>query len=60
MTGGFGGEIAASIQDMCFDSLKAPVRRICGYDAPFPYVDEKIYLPSLNSIAESIKMLVNR
>jgi pyruvate/2-oxoglutarate/acetoin dehydrogenase E1 component len=60
MAGGFGGEIAAPIQDTHFGFLKAPIKRICGHDAPFPYVDERIYLPSLNPVAESIKMLIDR
>ena len=31
ITGGFGGEVAAVIQEHAFLSLEAPVARICGY-----------------------------
>lgn len=33
---GLGAEIAASLADECIDSLKAPVRRVTGYDVPVP------------------------
>lgn len=52
VTGGFAGEIATAIQEQCFLSLEAPVRRVCGYDAPFPLIFEKVqystYLSSLS------------
>nr|CCA15080.1 2oxoisovalerate dehydrogenase subunit beta putative [Albugo laibachii Nc14] len=41
-TGGFAAEIAATIQERCFLSLEAPIQRICGYDAPFPLIFEKV------------------
>lgn len=42
VTGGFAGEIATCIQESCFLSLEAPIRRVCGYDTPFPLVFEKV------------------
>lgn len=44
-TGGFGAEIAATIQEKCIYHLKAPVRRVAGYDIPVPHVFEKYYAP---------------
>ena len=35
--GGFGGEIAAIIQEQAFDYLDAPVLRVSGADVPMPY-----------------------
>ncbi|KAL2940672.1 2-oxoisovalerate dehydrogenase subunit beta 2 mitochondrial [Bienertia sinuspersici] len=46
VTGGFGGEIAASIVERCFLRLEAPIARICGFDTPFPLVFEPLYLPT--------------
>ena len=41
-TGGFAGEIATTVQQACFLSLEAPIRRVCGYDTPFPLIFEKV------------------
>lgn len=54
LTGGFGGEIAASIQEMALYSLKAPVRRVTGWDTVFPLKrSEHHYLPSVDRIVEA-------
>ncbi|KAJ3389351.1 hypothetical protein HDU84_008800 [Entophlyctis sp. JEL0112] len=46
-TGGFGGEIAAAIQERCFLKLQAPISRVCGWDTPFPLVFERFYAPGM-------------
>lgn len=45
ITCGFGAEVVATMQERCFLSLESPIRRVCGYDTPFPLVFEKQYLP---------------
>jgi len=58
LTGGFAGEIAATIQEHCFLSLEAPIARVTGLDTPFPLVHEKQYLPDYLKIMEAIKATV--
>jgi len=54
LTGGFAGEIAATIQEQCFLSLEAPISRVTGVDTPFPLVQEAYYLPDHLKIYEAI------
>ena len=44
-------EIAAILAEKAFYSLKAPIARVTGYDTPFPYALENLYLPSAERIA---------
>jgi len=58
ITCGFGAEVVASIQERCFLSLEAPIKRVCGYDMPFPLAKEKEYLPDEWKNLEAIKNLM--
>jgi 2-oxoisovalerate dehydrogenase E1 component beta subunit len=58
ITCGFGAELIAKIQEKAFDFLEAPVRRIAGYDTPFPLVFEPLYLPDRFKLFEAIKETV--
>ena len=58
ITGGFGGEIAAAMQERCFLHLESPIQRVCGYDTPFPLVFEKAYVPDALRNFEAIKEAV--
>ncbi len=44
-TNGFGGEIAALVAERAIEHLRAPVLRVTGFDTPFPYTLEHIYMP---------------
>lgn len=59
ITGGFGAEIAATVQQDCFLSLHAPVQRVCGFDTPFPLSQEAIYVPNRNRCLEAVVDVVN-
>lgn len=54
LTGGFAAEIASTIQDRCFLRLEAPIKRVCGWDVPFPLIFEKFYVPSAARCADAI------
>lgn len=59
LTQGFGSEIAAYIQEKCFLHLEAPVKRVTGWDTPFPHVFEPFYLPNKYRCLTAIKELIN-
>lgn len=51
LTGGFGAEIVATIQERCLYSLLAPVERVTGWDTVFPLKrSEAHYLPTVDRI----------
>ena len=55
LTGGFAGEIAATIQERCFLYLESPIARVTGLDTPFPLTLEKEYMPDHLKVFEAIK-----
>ncbi|MGC3999019.1 MAG: alpha-ketoacid dehydrogenase subunit beta [Anaeromyxobacter sp.] len=57
-TCGFGAELAALIQERCFLHLEAPVRRVTGFDTPFPYTLENEYLPRAPRILQAIREVI--
>jgi len=59
LTGGFGAEVAAAVQEKCFLRLEAPVQRVCGYDTPFPLAHEKIYVPDALKVFAAIRRAVS-
>jgi pyruvate/2-oxoglutarate/acetoin dehydrogenase E1 component len=58
-TGGFGGEIAATIAEEAFEELDAPVRRITAPDSPVPFAPslEKAFLPQVDDVVAGIREL---
>jgi pyruvate dehydrogenase E1 component beta subunit len=58
-TGGFGGEIATTLQEEALLYQEAPVRRITGFDTPFPlYSLEDYYLPEAERVVDGIRDVV--
>ena len=55
-TSGFGAELIAEVQEACFWHLKAPIRRIAGWDAPYPHAQEWDYFPGPERIAAALKL----
>lgn len=55
---GFGAEIAALIQERAFVYLEAPIKRITGWDTPFPYTLDDAYLPRAPRIVQGIRETV--
>ena len=59
LTGGFGGEIAATIAEEAFEDLDAPVKRIAAPDTPVPFSPalEKAFIPQIDDVVRGIKEL---
>lgn len=58
-TAGLGAEITATIQEEALVYQEAPVKRITGFDTPFPlYALEDYYLPESTRIEEGIREAV--
>jgi pyruvate/2-oxoglutarate/acetoin dehydrogenase E1 component len=61
LTGGYGGEIAAVIAEEGFDTLRAPIRRVCARDMPVPAgMRAKAMLPSGEELERAIRSLGRR
>ena len=54
---GMSAEISALIAERALEYLEAPIQRVAGLDAPFPYTLEKEYLPDPKRILSSMKKL---
>ncbi len=52
---GYGAELAAILAEKALYSLKAPVTRVTGFDTPFPYALENLYLPGAERIAHAVR-----
>ena len=59
ITNGFASEVSSKIQERCFLHLEAPVKRVCGYDTPFPLIYEPFYMPDRLKLYEAIKETMN-
>lgn len=56
---GVGAEIAATIAEQGIFFLRAPIKRVTGYDTVMPYYKmEKYYLPSSNKIIANAQQLM--
>ncbi len=58
-TCGFGAEISSLIQERAFVWLEAPVKRVTGWDTPFPYTLDDAYLPRAPRILQGIREVVD-
>ncbi|GBD17242.1 2-oxoisovalerate dehydrogenase subunit beta [bacterium HR26] len=52
------GEIAATIAEELFDQMLAPPVRVAGFDTPYPYAQDKLYLPTVTRILNAAKQVL--
>lgn len=58
-SGGFAGEVLATINEEALMYLEAPIERVTGFDTPMPMLGlEDYYLPNPPRIEEAVKSVV--
>jgi len=58
-TCGFASEISAIIAEEAIEYLEAPIVRVAGFDTPFPYALEHVYMPDAERIALAVGKVKN-
>jgi pyruvate dehydrogenase E1 component beta subunit len=59
LTGGFGAEVVATIQEEAFWSLEAPIGRVAAYDTPYPIASvEQFYVPSVERVLDGVRAVI--
>ncbi len=59
LTGGFASEISATVAEEAIEYMEAPIKRVAGYDVPFPYTLEGLYMPNPNKILQAVEEVIN-
>ncbi|MEX2502694.1 MAG: alpha-ketoacid dehydrogenase subunit beta [Trueperaceae bacterium] len=54
-TVGFMSEVAATIAEEILDALLAPPLRVSGYDTPYPYAQDREYLPGPRRVLNAVQ-----
>ena len=54
-TSGFAAELAAQIQEECFFALETPIKRVTGWDTPYPHAHEWSYFPGPQRFTNAIR-----
>ncbi|MEQ1564615.1 MAG: pyruvate dehydrogenase complex E1 component subunit beta [Myxococcota bacterium] len=59
---GVGAEVAARVQEACFDELDAPILRVTNRDIPSPYATnlEKLVMPTVERVVDAALAVCNR
>lgn len=58
-TCGFASEVSALIAEKALLHLEAPITRVTGFDTPFPYTLEHVYLPDPERVALAVGRVRN-
>jgi 2-oxoisovalerate dehydrogenase E1 component beta subunit len=53
-TSGFAGELTAIVAEKALEYLESPVLRVTGFDTPFPYTLEDVYMPDADRVMRAI------
>jgi pyruvate dehydrogenase E1 component subunit beta len=53
-TCGYGAELSAIVAEKCIEYLEGPIVRVAGFDTPFPYTLEHLYMPDQKRVLDGI------
>lgn len=51
-------ELSAFVAENALEYLKAPIVRVTGYDTPYPYALDHLYLPDWTRVYEAVKQVL--
>ena len=57
-TGAYGAEISAIIAEKAIEYLRGPIIRVSGFDTPFPYALEDVYMPNADRVLAGIEKVM--
>ena len=57
-TCGYGAELSAIVQELCFFHLEAPIERVTGWDTPYPHAQEWDYFPGPARVGAAYKRVM--
>ena len=54
-TCGYGAELAAIVAEKAIEYLEGPIVRVAGFDTPFPYTLDNLYMPDARRVLRGIQ-----
>lgn len=58
-TASIASEVTATVSEELFDQLYAPATRVTGFDIPYPYAQDKLYMPTVTRILNAAKRVLD-
>jgi pyruvate/2-oxoglutarate/acetoin dehydrogenase E1 component len=56
---GYGSELSALIAEHAVEYLEAPIKRVTGFDTPFPNTLENYYLPDARRVTDAVEEVLD-
>ena len=56
---GYGSELSAMIAEHAVEYLEAPIKRVTGFDTPFPNTLENYYLPDARRVTDAVEEVLD-
>ena len=56
---GYGSELSAMVAEHAVEYLEAPIKRVTGFDTPFPNTLENYYLPDARRVTDAVEEVLD-